>query len=46
MSYKIGQKIVNQKYRFVDLGNGPVGPENVGHTVYLCYVSSSEKALK
>ena len=37
MSYKIGQKIMAQKHRFVGLENGPVGPENVGHIVDLCY---------
>jgi len=36
---------VAQKHRFVGLENGPVGPENVGHIVDLCYVSSSEKAI-
>ena len=45
MSYKIGQKIVAQKHRFVGLENGPVVPENVGHIVDLCYVPSSEKAI-
>lgn len=45
MSYKIGQKIVARKDRFVGLENGPVGPENVGHIVDLCYVPSSEKAI-
>ena len=45
MSYKIGQKIVAQKHRFVGLENGPLGPENVGHIVDLCYVPSSEKAI-
>lgn len=45
MSYKLGQKIVAQKHRFVGLENGPVGPENVGHIVDLCYVPSSEKAI-
>lgn len=45
MSYKIGQNIVAQKDRFVGLENGPVGPENVGHIVDLCYVPSSEKAI-
>ena len=45
MSYKIGQKIVAQKHRFVGLENGPVAPENVGHIVDLCYVPSSEKTI-
>lgn len=45
MAYKIGQKIVKQKHTFVGLENGPVGPENVGHIVDLCYVPSSEKAI-
>ena len=45
MAYKIGQKIVAQKHRFVGLENGPVSPENVGHIVDLCYVPSSEKAI-
>ena len=36
MSYRIGQKIVAQKQRFVGLENGPLGPENVGHIVDLC----------
>ena len=45
MAYKIGQNIVAQKRRFVGLENGPVGPENVGHIVDSCYVSSSEKAI-
>ena len=45
MSYRIGQKIVAQKQRFVGLENGPLGPENVGHIVDLCYVPSSEKAI-
>ena len=45
MAYKIGQNIVAQKHRFVCLENGPVGPENVGHLVDLCYVPSSEKAI-
>nr|QYB19239.1 hypothetical protein [Climaconeis cf. scalaris]QYB19338.1 hypothetical protein [Climaconeis cf. scalaris] len=45
MSYKIGQKIVAQKHKFVGLENGPVGPENVGHIVDLCYVPSSKKAI-
>jgi hypothetical protein len=43
MAYKIGQNIVAQKHRFVGLENGPVGAENVGHIVDLCYVPSSEK---
>jgi hypothetical protein len=38
MSYKIGQKIVAQKYRFVGLENGQVGLENVGHLADLCYI--------
>jgi len=41
MSYRIGQKIVAQKQRFVGLENGPRGPESVGHIVVL----SSEKAI-
>ena len=45
MAYKIGQNIVAQKHRFVGLENGPVGPENVGHIVDLCYVPSSEKTI-
>ena len=45
MSYKIGQKIVDQKHRFVGLENGPVSSENVGHIVDLCYLPSSEKAI-
>ena len=45
MAYKLGQKIVAQKHRFVGLEKGPVGPENVGHIVDLCYVPSSEKAI-
>lgn len=45
MSYRIGQKIVAQKQRFVGLEDGPLGPENVGHIVDLCYVPSSEKAI-
>ena len=45
MSYKIGQKIVAQKHRFVGLENGPVALENVGHIVDLCYVPSSEKTI-
>ena len=45
MSYKIGQKIVAQKHKFVGLENGPVAPENVGHIVDLCYVPSSEKTI-
>ena len=45
MAYKIGQKIVAQKHRFVGLENGPVSSENVGHIVDLCYVPSSEKAI-
>ena len=45
MSYRIGQKIVAQKRRLVGLENGPLGPENVGHIVDLCYVPSSEKAI-
>ena len=45
MAYKIGQNIVAQKHRFVGLENGPVGPENVGHLVDLCYVPSSEKTI-
>jgi hypothetical protein len=45
MAYKLGQKIVDQKHRFVGLEKGPVGPENVGHIVDLCYVPSSEKAI-
>ena len=45
MSYKIVQKIVAHKHRFVGLENGPVGPENVDHIVDLCYVPSSEKAI-
>lgn len=45
MSYKIGQKIVDQKHKFVGLENGPVGPENVGYMVDLCYVPSSEKTI-
>ena len=45
MAYKIGQKIVAQKHRFVGLENGPVSSENVGHIVNLCYVPSSEKAI-
>ena len=36
MSYRIGQKILAQKQRFVGLENGPLGPENVGHIVDLC----------
>mgnify|MGYP006148169565 CR=1 FL=1 len=45
MSYKIGQKIVAQKYRFVGLENGPVGPENVSHLHDLCYLPSSKKTI-
>ena len=45
MSYKLGQKIVAQKQRFVGLENGPLGPENVGHIVDICYVPSSEKTI-
>jgi hypothetical protein len=45
MAYKIGQKIVAQKYRFIGLKNGPVNSESVGHIVDLCYVPSSEKAI-
>ena len=45
MSYRIGQKIVAQKQRFVGLENGPLGPENVGHIADLCYVLSIEKAI-
>ena len=47
MAYKIGQKIVAQKHRFVGLKNGPVSSdsENIGHIVDLCYVPSSEKAI-
>ena len=45
MAYKLGQKIVVQKHRFVGLDKGPVGPENVGHIVDLCYVPSSEKTI-
>ena len=45
MSYRIGQRIVAQKHRFIGLENGPLGPENVGHIVDLCYVPSSEKAI-
>ena len=45
MSYRIGQKIVAQKQRFVGLENGPLSPENVGHIVDLSYVPLSEKAI-
>ena len=45
MAYKLGQKIVKQKDRFVGLENGPLSSENVGHIVDLCYVPSSEKAI-
>lgn len=45
MAYKIGQNIVAQKHKFVGLENGPVGAENVGHIVDLCYVPSSEKTI-
>lgn len=45
MSYRIGQKIVAQKKRFVGLENGPLSPENVSHIVDLCYMPSSEKAI-
>lgn len=43
MSYKIGEKIVAQKNRFVGLKNGPVGLENMCHIVDLYYVLSNEK---
>jgi len=45
MAYKIGQKIVIQKHKFLNLENGPAGPENVGHIVDLCYVPAREKAI-
>lgn len=45
MAYRIREKIVDQKQKFVGLENGPLGPENVGHIVDLCYVPSSEKAI-
>lgn len=45
MAYRLGQKIVAQKHIFVGLDNGPVGPDNVGHIVDLCYVPSSEKSI-
>jgi hypothetical protein len=45
MGYKIGQKIVAQKHRFIGLENGPVSSENVGHIVDLCYVPGNEKAI-
>lgn len=45
MEYKLGQKIVDQKHRFVSLEKGPVGSHNVGHIIDLCYVPSSEKAI-
>jgi len=38
MAYSIGEKIVDQKQKFVGLKNGPLGPKNVGHIVDLCYV--------
>jgi hypothetical protein len=45
MAYKMGQKIVQQKHRFVGLENGPVSPQNVGHIVDLCYVPNNEKTI-
>ncbi len=45
MAYKMGQKIVQQKHRFVGLENGPVSPQNVGHIVDLCYVPNNAKKL-
>lgn len=45
MAYRLGQKIVKQKHRFVGLENGSLSSENVGHIVDLCYVPSSEKAI-
>jgi hypothetical protein len=45
MAYLIGQKIVDQKSKFVGLENGPAGPENVCHIVDLCYVPLSEKTI-
>lgn len=45
MSYKIGQKIVEQKDRFVGLENGPVSSKNVCHIVDLCYVPNHEKTI-
>lgn len=41
MAFKMGQKIVQQKKRFVGLKDA----ENVGHIVDLCYVPNHEKAL-
>ena len=43
MSYRIGQKIIAQKNKFVGLKNGPLTPNNVDHIVDLCYILSSEK---
>lgn len=45
MAYKMGQKIVQQKHRFVGLENGPVSHQNVGHIVDLCYVPNNEKTI-
>lgn len=45
MSYKLGQKIVVQEHKFVDLENGLVDPKNVGHIIDLCYGPSSEKTI-
>lgn len=45
MAYKMGQKIIKQKHRFVGLDDGPVSVENVGHIVDLCYVPNNEKAI-
>ena len=45
MSYKIGQKIVDQKNRFVGIDDGPISSKNVGHVVDLCYVPTDEKPI-
>ncbi len=45
MGYNVGQKIVDQKHRFVGKKDGPVSAENVGHIVDLCYVPPNEKII-
>jgi len=45
MEYSIGQKIVDQKHKFVGFEGDPKSAQNVGHIVDLCYLPSSEKAI-
>ena len=45
MAYRLGQKILPQKERYVGEEGGPVSSENVLHIIDMCYVESNETQI-